>query len=396
MAKKTTSKETTKEVTKQIKKLYRQLVDYYKLSLIDAIEIGRLLKQQKDALGHGKWLPWVEQKLPFCKRSATNYVGLYKNREALKKAKVADLNAAYKVLANHKNQDRDKKRSETRRRRKAFADKHCDFTNPKKVNYINQALVGDNYKTMQKMLKSGLAGKYTAVNTSPGYNADFYYGEGYDDGKPYDMYLNDILKPFPLYTKLLRPGGRVIYIIGSVVKNRERDDNGDYNHQIVTDLINGVKEVAPELRFFNQIIWDKGESGKDPLNNRHGSFASPKIPMTRCCHEHVLVWANGQFDLENIEGNEPDITEEEFQKWAWSVWTVAPWSKGGNPHPCSFSPKLVERLLKFYTYPNDLILDPYGGVSVTAQVCKKFNRRYTTIELNPNYVEYANELLQSV
>ena len=388
------SKESTKEVTRKIKKLYRRLVDYYKLSVSDAIEIGKLLSLQKKELKHGEWIPWVEEILPFSKRSARNYISLYKNRAKLKKARVADLNSAYKVLANYYNQDRDKKRSKTRASRKAFADKPSNFTNPQ-GNYINQALVGDNYKTMQKMLKHGMAGKYTAVNTSPGYNADFYYGEDYDDGKPYEDYLNDILKPFPLYTKLLRPGGRVMYVIGSVAKNRERDDHGDYNHQIVTDLINGVKEVAPELRFFNQIIWDKGESGKSPLNNRHGSFASPKIPMTRCCHEHILVWANGQFDLENVEGTEPDITPEEFKKWAWSVWTVAPWARGGNPHPCSFSPKLIERLVKFYTWPNDLILDPYGGVSITAQVCKKFNRRYCTIELNPNYVEYAHELLKT-
>lgn len=394
MAKRTRSKETTQEVTKQIKKLYRQLVDYYKLSLIDAIEIGRLLKQQKGALGHGKWLLWVEQKLPFCKRSASNYIGLYKNREALKKANVADLNAAYKVLANYKNQDRDKKRSKTKKFRRAFADKPSNFTNPH-GNYINQALVGDNYKTMQKMLKSGMAGKYTAAITSPPYGANFYYGKDYDDNKPYERHLQDILKPFPLYTKLLRSGGRVMYVVGSIVKKRERDGNGDYNHQIVTDLINGVREVAPELRLFNQIIWDKGGSGKDPLNTNFGSFASPKALVTRCCHEHILIWSNGQFELENVEGNEPDITEEEFKKWAWSVWTVAPWARSGNPHPCSFAPKLVERLLKFYTYPNDLILDPYAGVSTTAQVCKKFNRRYSTIELNPNYVEYANELLKS-
>ncbi len=239
------SKESTKEVTRKIKKLYRRLVDYYKLSVSDAIEIGKLLSLQKKELKHGEWIPWVEEILPFSKRSARNYISLYKNRAKLKKARVADLNSAYKVLANYYNQDRDKKRSKTRASRKAFADKPSNFTNPQ-GNYINQALVGDNYKTMQKMLKHGMAGKYTAVNTSPGYNADFYYGEDYDDGKPYEDYLNDILKPFPLYTKLLRPGGRVMYVIGSVAKNRERDDHGDYNHQIVTDLINGVKEVAPD------------------------------------------------------------------------------------------------------------------------------------------------------
>ena len=108
-----------------------------------------------------------------------------------------------------------------------------------------------------------------------------------------------------------------------------------------------------------------------------------------------MVWSNQQFELENIENTEPDITREEFKEWSWSVWKIFPHSRANNPHPCSFAPKLIERLLKFYTYPNDLILDPYAGVSTTAQVCQKFNRRYTTIELNHNYCEYGSELLKT-
>lgn len=386
---------TSKDIARDIQKLYQKLVDSYKLSLVNAIEIGRLLLLQKDGLEHGQWIPWVEQNLPFSLRSARNYIGLYKNRGELKRARVANLNSAYKVLANYNNQDRDKKRSETKKSRRQFADKPSKFINSQEGNYIDQLFAGDNYETMQKMLKNGMAGKYTAVVTSPAYDANFYYGKDYDDNKPYDEHLQDILKPFPLYTKLLRAGGRVMYVLGSFIKKNGRDDNGDYYHQIITDLINSVKKVAPDLRLYNNIIWDKGGSGKNPLNNNFGSFASPKAPVTRCCHEHILIWSNKQFELDNVEGTESDITPDEFSKWAWSVWTVAPWAKGGNPHPCSFAPKLIERLLKFYTYPNDLILDPYAGVSTTAQVCKKFNRRYTTIELNPNYVEHANELLES-
>jgi DNA modification methylase len=392
MKKNLKGKETTKEVTQKIKKLYQRLVDYYKLSLTDAIEIGRLLSLQRDKLKHGQWIPWVKENLPFSVRSARNYISLYKNRAKLKRERVADLSAAYKVLANHKNQYRDKRRSETKKFRKLFADKPSKYVNSR-IGYINQVLAGDNFLVMNEMLRHGMKGKYTAIICSPGYNSSFHYGKHYDDDKPYPEHLQDILKPFPLYPKLLRPGGRAIYIIGSIVKKKDRDDNGDYNHQIITDLINGVREVAPELRLFNQIIWRK--TVKDPLNKQFGSFASPSMPMTRCCHEHILVWSNKQFELENIEGNEPDITQDEFNKWSWSTWSISPYSKGGNPHPCSFPPKLIERLLKFYTYPNSLILDPYGGVSTLAQVCRKLHRRYTTIELNPNYVEHASELLKS-
>ena len=248
---------------------------------------------------------------------------------------------------------------------------------------------------MKKMLSHGMADKYSGVITSPNYDANFYYGKNHNDSKPYEKYLQDILKPFPLYTKLLRTGGRVIYIIGNIVKKKDRSDNEDYNYQLVNDLIAGVKKVAPELRLYNQIIWSKSGSGRNPLNNNYGTFANPKAPITRCCHETILVWSNKEFELENIDNTEPDITPDEFKEWSWSIWNISPYSKPGNPHPCSTTPKLLKRLLKFYTYPNDLILDPYAGVSTVAQACKLLNRRFTMVELNPNYCEHASKLLKS-
>lgn len=108
-----------------------------------------------------------------------------------------------------------------------------------------------------------------------------------------------------------------------------------------------------------------------------------------------MVWSNKQFELENIENTEPDITPEEFKQWAWSVWSVAAYTKPGNPHPCSYPSKLIERILKFYFWKNDLILDPYAGVSTTGVVCKKLSRRFTGIDLNPNYCQYGSELIKS-
>ena len=62
----------------------------------------------------------------------------------------------------------------------------------------------------------------------------------------------------------------------------------------------GVKKVAPSLRFFNQIIWDKS-GRKNPLNIKWGTFANPKAPMTRSCFENILIWAKEEFELDNIE-----------------------------------------------------------------------------------------------
>lgn len=383
------------QVVKGIVKLHQSIFQNYKMTLNAAIEIGEMLTDVKTELGHSNWLPWVKKYMPFESRTATNYINVFKYQYEIKSANVSSLRDAYHIIFNAKDYHRTKSREETRRKRRQFADKNSNYKNPKVGNYINQVISGDNCTVMKEMIKHGMKNQYGEIITSPPYSASFHYSKTYDDNKSYETYLKEILKPFKLYPKLLRKGGRVIYVIGNVVKKTSRDDHGDYNHQLVDDLKAAVKKSVPELRFFNQIVWEKSGTGRNPLNKKYGTFCNPKSPLTRLCNEQILIWSNEVFELENVEKTEPDITEKEFNDWSWSVWSVAPYVAPGNPHVCSFAPKLIERLVKFYTYKNDLILDPYAGVSTTAQVCKKLGRRYTTVELNPNYCEYAAEQLKS-
>lgn len=60
------------------------------------IEIGKRLNEAKAQLGHGEWLPWLQEKVGFSERSARDFMRLA--REYSKSAEIADLGAA-KALA---------------------------------------------------------------------------------------------------------------------------------------------------------------------------------------------------------------------------------------------------------------------------------------------------------
>ena len=379
-----------RQLLKEIKSLHKEIIADYQKSLNRCIKLGGILNKQKERVGFGHYIEWVKSYLPFSERTSRNYLSLHRNKDRIKEAGVKSLREAYLLIFKYNAWTRDKHRELTKKLRREFPNSDTKYNNPR--SYINKIICGDNLEVMQKMVKKGMKEKYTAVITSPNYNADFNYGKKFNDNKPYDEYLEELLKPFEYYAKLLRPGGRVIYVVGSIVKNHNRDKEGDYNYPLVADLITRVKENT-EFRLFDNIIWDKGERGRNPINTQWGSYKSCSMPLCRSMHEHILVWSKKQFNLENIEGTESDITEEEFKKWSWSSWEVAPYSYPKNPHPCSYPYKLVERLLKFYTFPNDLILDPYSGAGITGQMCKKHKRRFTMIELNANYCKYAKEKL---
>jgi site-specific DNA-methyltransferase (adenine-specific) len=62
-------------------------------------------------------------------------------------------------------------------------------------------------------------------------------------------------------------------------------------------------------------------------------------------------------------------------------------------HPCAFPPELVRRLIKLYSYPRDLILDPFIGAGTTALVAKTLNRNYLGIDQNPSYCAQTKKQL---
>lgn len=381
-----------KELVKQIKELHSQIMKDSKDSLQRAIKLGGILSDYKDTVGHGHFVEWINTSLPFSERTSRNYMSLFRHKDKIQEQKITSLLQAYKLISNWHNYNTTVKRQQMKERRKAFANGDTTFNNPS--TYIDRIICGDCISVMDKMIKKGMSGQYSAIITSPPYNANFDYGRYYNDNKPYSEYIDFLLEPFPYYIDLLRAGGRIIYVIGSMVNNLQRDEGGDYNFQLITDLTYRVREKYTQIKHFNNLIWDKGSKGRTPLNTKFGTYCSPMAPVCRSCHEHVLIWCKERFELENESGQAPDISEEEFQNWSWSVWKVEPFTFHKNPHPCSFSHKLISRLIKMYSYPGDLILDNYCGAGITGQVAKKLGRKFTMIDINPNYCKYAQEKLK--
>lgn len=65
-------------------------------------------------------------------------------------------------------------------------------------------------------------------------------------------------------------------------------------------------------------------------------------------------------------------------------------------HPGLTSLKLTEKFLEHFTVEGDVVLDPFGGVGTTAVACKGMNRNYFLTEINPKYIEVANDRLSKL
>lgn len=238
----------------------------------------------------------------------------------------------------------------------------------------------------------------SVIITSPPYNVKIDYGRAADDA-PYRVYIKWLADVFRECYRVLRKGGRLIVNIDAMT-NRQDDKPDEYIRDIRTDLAVELKPMG--FKMFGEHVWYK--SSKDPSFNggqfngkktAWGSYMSPSTPAVRRNHEYILVYSKEQFKLERTEeSGEPDITDKEFQHFIASVWSMQPETRNLGDHPVPFPEELPYRCIKLYSYPGDVILDPFNGTGTTVLLAKRTGRRYLGIDMDKDYVDYAESRLE--
>jgi site-specific DNA-methyltransferase (adenine-specific) len=65
-------------------------------------------------------------------------------------------------------------------------------------------------------------------------------------------------------------------------------------------------------------------------------------------------------------------------------------------HPAMFPEELPRRLMKLFSYKNDIILDPFNGAGTTSLVAWKLGRRFIGIDVSEQYSSQAMKRLTAL
>lgn len=98
--------------TAEIKKELSELNQSLKMSVQKAIKIGELLTEQKEIIGHGGFISWIEDNLDITDQTARNYMRLFSHNDKIKN--VLDLQTAYIQIETIERQE--KQSNEERKR----------------------------------------------------------------------------------------------------------------------------------------------------------------------------------------------------------------------------------------------------------------------------------------
>jgi site-specific DNA-methyltransferase (adenine-specific) len=211
------------------------------------------------------------------------------------------------------------------------------------------------------------------VFTSPPYNV----GKDYDDNMTLEDYLDLIRRVGTEVYRVLKPGGRFVINIANLGRKPYIPLHA-YFYQIHSEI--GFLPMG-------EIIWQKGKGANGSC--AWGSWRSARAPRLRDLHEYLLVFAKGTFT--RPEKGESDMSADEFTESTLSVWEILPVSAKKVGHPAPFPVELASRVIKLYSYVDDVVLDPFIGSGTTAVAARKHGRHYVGFDISPEYCKLAEE-----
>ncbi len=214
--------------------------------------------------------------------------------------------------------------------------------------------------------------------TSPPYNV----GKEYDEDSTLEGYLELIRAVAGDVYRVLVPGGRYVVNIANL----------------------GRKPYIPLHMFFydihmdagflpmGEIIWRKAKGANGSC--AWGSWMSAKAPRLRDVHEYLLIFAKQEFS--RPDKGVSDIARDEFMEGTLSVWEVAPESATRVGHPAPFPVELAEKVIRLYSYVDDVVLDPFMGSGTTCLAAAQNQRHYVGFDIAQEYCDLAERRLQAI
>lgn len=208
------------------------------------------------------------------------------------------------------------------------------------------------------------------------------YAEGYDH---YQEYLDWCTKIFSEVLRVTRPGGYCAVVVGTLLlKGR--------HYPVPFDLT--ARLVGSGWEFHQDIVWHKCTAGVKragvTIQKPFPGYYYPNI-MT----EYILIFRKpgpaiykGLPVKKRVAGR-ISINRLFTMDIANNVWHIAPVPPRVLDHPCPFPEEIPHRLISLYSYPGELILDPFVGSGQTVKVAHQMGRSFVAYDIVAKYTKMA-------
>lgn len=256
----------------------------------------------------------------------------------------------------------------------------------------NTIAQGDAEEVLQELPAESV----NLIFTSPPY---YNARPEYTDYLSYEEYLLKIRKILHHAHRVLAEGCFFVMNVAPVLVRRANRNQASKRIAVPFDMHRLFIEEGYD--FIDDIIWEKPE-GAGWATGRGRRFAADRnplqykpVPVT----EYILVYRKHTDKLIdwNIRAH-PDkklVVEskigDDYERT--NVWRIKP--THDPRHPAVFPLELAEKVIRYYSFKGDVVLDPFAGIGTTGKAAVMLGRRFVLIEQNPKYVDIIRDEAKS-
>lgn len=226
------------------------------------------------------------------------------------------------------------------------------------------------------------------IFTSPPY---FNARPEYEDYLTYEEYLLKMRRVIHNCHQVLCEGRFFVMNVSPVLIRRASRSEASKRIAVPFDMHRLFVEEG--FDFVDDIHWVKPE-GAGWATGRGRRFAADRnplqykpVPVT----EYVLVYRKHTDKLIDWSiRNHPDQHAVKDSKITGdyevtNLWRIHP---AFHPeHPAVFPLELAERVVRYYSFKNEVVLDPFAGTGTTGRAAVSLNRRFILVENEPKFIE---------
>lgn len=244
----------------------------------------------------------------------------------------------------------------------------------------------------EKILQLFPAESIDLVFTSPPY---YNARPEYTDYVTYEEYLLKMRKVIQAVHHVLAEGRFFVINVAPVLIRRANRNETSRRIAVPFDIHRIFIEEG--YAFIDDIIWVK-PSGAGWATGRGRRFAADRSPLQYKAvpvTEYVLVYRKHTDKLIdwNIRAHpnqqlvqESKIGDDYAQT---NIWEIKP--AHDKRHPAIFPLELAERVIRYYSFKKDVVLDPFAGIGTAGRAAARLDRRFVLIELEKQYVDIMRQ-----
>jgi DNA modification methylase len=247
---------------------------------------------------------------------------------------------------------------------------------------MNEILLGD----CQEVLKTISDESVHLTCTSPPY----YNAKAYSIWTTYEKYLQFLHNVFLEVLRVTEPARICAVNLSPIIEARESRAHESKRLAIPFHFFSLMEQMG--WKYIDDIIWLKPEGA---AINRNGGFYQHRKPVAykpNIVTETIFIFQKpAPFLIDKVvRSYDGEILEQSLVQSPYersNVWKINP--ETASKHLAPYPKELSDKIVKYYSYVNDVVLDPFMGSGTTAISCIDLNRKYLGIELHQEYIDMA-------